>query len=137
MFNNIVVQDISSSSVSMATIGRRAPSPACEGDETTLTGRAIDEGRTVEPLPTGSEEGGAWGESGGGEGVEGGCGDGDRYLYLQRGFTSEIFKIEIQNIPKYIGYTVRYWVFLTFCMSMCIRCMKECICMCLCVCGCV
>ena len=31
----------------------------------------------------------------------------DKYQYLQRGFTSEIFKIEIQNIPKYIGYTVR------------------------------
>lgn len=39
--------------------------------------------------------------------VEGLSGEDDKYLYLQRGFTSEIFKIEIQNIPKYIGYTVR------------------------------
>jgi tRNA (uracil-5-)-methyltransferase len=41
------------------------------------------------------------GEGDSGEGVSG---EGDKYQYLQRGFTSEIFKIEIQNIPKYIGY---------------------------------
>ena len=43
------------------------------------------------------------GEGDSGEGVSG---EGDKYQYLQRGFTSEIFKIEIQNIPKYIGYGV-------------------------------
>ena len=43
------------------------------------------------------------GEGDGGEGVSG---EEDKYQYLQRGFTSEIFKIEIQNIPKYIGYGV-------------------------------
>ncbi|CAI8035424.1 tRNA (uracil-5-)-methyltransferase homolog A [Geodia barretti] len=41
---------------------------------------------------------------GGGDGGEGVSGEEDKYQYLQRGFTSEIFKIEIQNIPKYIGY---------------------------------
>ena len=65
------------------------------------------------PSVPATEEGGmldsAEMESGGGVG---GCGqsgsdEGDKYLYLRRGFTSEIFKIEIQNIPKYIGYTVR------------------------------
>lgn len=44
---------------------------------------------------------------GGGDGGEDVSGEGDKYQYLQRGFTSEIFKIEIQNIPKYIGYGVR------------------------------
>ena len=55
-------------------------------------------------------EGGVSGEGvqreGGGSG-EGVSGEGGKYQYLQRGFTSEIFKIEIENIPKYIGYTVR------------------------------
>lgn len=31
----------------------------------------------------------------------------NKYLYMQRGFTSEIFKIEIRNIPKYFSYSVR------------------------------
>ena len=31
----------------------------------------------------------------------------DRYSYMQRGFTSEIFKIEINNIPQHVGYQVR------------------------------
>ena len=65
------------------------------------------------------QEGSATEESGGEvlgeeESMEGGScevGEGqsesDKFLYMQRGFTSEIFKIEIQNIPKYIGYTVR------------------------------
>ena len=30
----------------------------------------------------------------------------ERYSYIRRGFTSEIFKIEIRNLPKYMGYTV-------------------------------
>lgn len=30
----------------------------------------------------------------------------ERYRYIKRGFTSEIYKIEIRNIPKYMGYTV-------------------------------
>lgn len=42
-----------------------------------------------------------------GEGISDG-GD-DKYLYMQRGFTSEIFKIEIRNIPKYISYSVRVY----------------------------
>lgn len=53
------------------------------------------------------------GELGEGRGVceDGVSGDdGDKYLYVQRGFTSELFKIEIQNIPKYIGYNVRTYM---------------------------
>lgn len=45
-------------------------------------------------------------------GIDGG-GD-DKYLYMQRGFTSEIFKIEIRNIPKYFSYSVRF-VFSLYC----------------------
>ena len=30
----------------------------------------------------------------------------ERYRYIKRGFTSEIYKIEIRNLPKYMGYTV-------------------------------
>ena len=33
------------------------------------------------------------------------CSD-ERYSYIRRGFTSEIFKVEIRNLPKYMGYTV-------------------------------
>ena len=45
----------------------------------------------------------------GSHGVEGKSGDStdERYSYMQRGFTSEIFKIEINNIPQYVGYQVR------------------------------
>ena len=40
--------------------------------------------------------------------VEGKSGDSveERYSYMQRGFTSEIFKIEINNIPPHVGYQV-------------------------------
>ena len=30
-----------------------------------------------------------------------------KYAYVEQGFTSEIFKIEIENFPKYTGYKVR------------------------------
>lgn len=51
----------------------------------------------------------------------GGTGDGgdDKYLYMQRGFTSEIFKIEIRNIPKYISYSVRVLIHIPYiCFSL-------------------
>ena len=71
----------------------------CRGD------LSVQEGGVAE----GSRE--VLGEGGGEEGVacevREGQSESDKFLYLQRGFTSEIFKIEIQNIPKYIGYTVR------------------------------
>ena len=32
----------------------------------------------------------------------------DAYFYTKRGeFTSEIFKVEVKNLPKHIGYNVR------------------------------
>lgn len=34
----------------------------------------------------------------------------EKFCYTRRGFTSEVFKIEIQNIPKYMGYVVSYWL---------------------------
>ena len=65
----------------------------------------ISRNMTSEPESrAGEEREGEESEGGRGEGVSG---EGEKYPYLQRGFTSEIFKIEIQNIPKYIGYTVR------------------------------
>ena len=30
----------------------------------------------------------------------------ERYLYMQRGFTTEIYKIEISNMPRHVGYKV-------------------------------
>lgn len=30
----------------------------------------------------------------------------ERYAYLQKGFTTEIYKIEICNLPPYLGYQV-------------------------------
>ena len=30
----------------------------------------------------------------------------ERYAYLQKGFTTEIYKIEINNIPPFVGYQV-------------------------------
>ena len=59
----------------------------------------------------------------------------DKYLYAQRGFTSEIFKIEIQNIPKYIGYNVRnHQIHHVY---MCCVCARVYVCVCVCVCVCV
>lgn len=54
-----------------------------------------------------------------GEGGTGGGGGDDKYLYMQRGFTSEIFKIEIRNIPKYISYSVRVIIHIVYvCFSL-------------------
>lgn len=33
------------------------------------------------------------------------------FAYMQRGFTTEIYKIEIRNIPTYVGFQVRSWFF--------------------------
>ena len=30
-----------------------------------------------------------------------------RYAYVDRGFTSELYKLEVCNLPKHIGYQVR------------------------------
>ena len=30
----------------------------------------------------------------------------DRYAYFQRGFTSEIYKLEIHNLPEFVGFRV-------------------------------
>ena len=72
-------------------------------------------------VEVGEREGGkSEGQGDSGEGVSGE--EGEKYPYLQRGFTSEIFKIEIQNIPKYIGYSVRADP------------THTCVCVCVCVC---
>lgn len=31
----------------------------------------------------------------------------ERYSYIQKGFTTEVYKIEINNLPQYVGYKVR------------------------------
>ncbi len=31
----------------------------------------------------------------------------ERYAYVQRGFTTEIYKIEVTNLPDYVGYKVQ------------------------------
>ena len=36
----------------------------------------------------------------------------DRYAYFQRGFTSEIYKIEIHNLPEFVGFRVSVWAVL-------------------------
>lgn len=69
---------------------------AAVGNDVSLPGQDLTKEKvTTEPLgdPTGEERTGDGGD--------------DKYLYMQRGFTSEIFKIEIRNIPKYISYSVR------------------------------
>ena len=37
---------------------------------------------------------------------EGGSASADPFSYFQRGFTSEVFKIEVGNIPQHVGYQV-------------------------------
>ena len=34
-------------------------------------------------------------------------GDTDRYSYFKKGFTTEIYKIEIHNLPVFVGFKVR------------------------------
>ncbi len=44
----------------------------------------------------------------------------ERYAYIQRGFTSEIYKIELMNLPPFLGYKVRVPAPPTLSISTCI-----------------
>ena len=64
-------------------------------------------------------------------------GDGEKEdPYSKRGFTSEVFKIEVNNLPQRVGYKVHKHVAKAVCVCTCV-CVCVCVCTRVCVCVCV
>lgn len=48
------------------------------------------------------------------------------YAYLNRDFSSENFKIEVKNMPKFYGFNVRGYIDMRFCYHFCCRNFVNC-----------
>ena len=86
---------------------RMSSSPQIEASENAVFNQPTSpEGEGEESQPIGLYARETTGSKDAPEGHEEAATTGDEYIYLQRGFTSEIFKISVHNLPPYARFTV-------------------------------